>query len=674
MSNPLLETWTTPFGLPPFDRIEPEHFKPAFDTAFAEHNGEIDAIIENQDAPSFANTLEPYERAGALLRKVSAVFYNLASGNTNEALQAIQSDLAPRMAAHWSTIQMNEKLFARINAVYENNDQSALTDEQSALLTEIHKDFVRAGAALSPEARAEVEKLDEELAGLTTHFGQNMLKSINSFELFLDEADLAGVPQGIRDAAAEAARDRGQVGKYFFTITRSSMNPILQFADSRQVREKIYKAYLNLAAEGSFDNRPLAARISALRARRAQLLGFSSHAAYMLDDRMAKTPERALELLKDLWVPTQRKVEEEARDLQKKIQDEGQNFELAPWDWKYYAEKIRAERFDLNNDEVRPYFALPNVRDGAFYVAGRLYGLTFTRLDNVALPHADAEAYEVTNESGDHIGIFVADYYMRSSKRDGAWMSSLREQSNTHGRVRPIVTNTCNFPKPKPGEVALLSFDEVRTVFHEFGHALHGLLTEVTYEHLAGTSVKRDFVELPSQIMEHWAMEPEVLHHYARHVETGEVIPDRLITKIQAASSFGQGFITGEYLAASFLDFAWSQLETDVEQDTESFEAGAMAAIGLTDKIAPRYRSTYFSHIFSGGYSAGYYSYIWAEVLDCDGYEAFKENGIFDPATANAFKENILMKGGTADPMALYKAFRGREPEVTPLLKDRGLL
>ncbi|TNE41495.1 MAG: M3 family peptidase, partial [Alphaproteobacteria bacterium] len=620
MSNPLLEIWSTPFGLPPFDRIKPEHFGPAFDTAFAEHNGEIDAIFENTDGPTFENTLEPYERAGALLRKVSAVFYNLASGNTNEALQAIQSDLAPRMAAHWSAIQMNEKLFARINAVYENDDQSALTDEQSALLTEIHKDFVRAGAALSPEARDEVEKLDEELASLTTRFGQNILKSINSFELLLDETDLAGVPQGIRDAAAEAASERDHSGKYFFTITRSSMNPILQFADKRELREKIYKAYLNLAADEAFDNRPLAAKISALRAKRARLLGYTSHAAYMLDDRMAKTPERALELLQSLWNPTQKKVEEEADDLQKKIQEDGQNFELAPWDWKYYAEKIRAERFDLNDDEARPYFALPNVRDGAFYVAGRLYGLTFTPLDNVALPHVDAEAYEVTNESGDHIGIFIADYYMRSSKRDGAWMSSLREQSNTHGRVRPIITNTCNFPKPKPGEFALLSFDEVRTVFHEFGHALHGLLTDVTYEHLAGTSVKRDFVELPSQIMEHWAMEPEVLQHYARHIETGDVIPDALIAKIQAASAFGQGFKTGEYLAASFLDFAWCQIESDEEKDVEAFEAEAMAAIGLDSRIAPRYRSTYFSHIFSGGYSAGYYSYIWAEVLDCDGY------------------------------------------------------
>jgi peptidyl-dipeptidase Dcp len=674
MTNPFFESWDGPFGMPPFDRIRPEHFQPAFERGMAEQGEEIAAIIANPDAADFANTIEALDFSGALLSKVSKVFFNLTSANTSDEIQAIESKMAPLITVHHTKINTNSDLFARIEAVYQNRQQTDLTLEQIKLVEETHKSFVRAGAALNADARQSIAELDEELSRLDTSFGQNVLKDTNDFELILEQADLKGLPHSAIAAAAQEANDRGKDGKYIFTISRSSFTPFLQFAENRDLREKMYRAYTKCSDNNNAnDNKALVAKISSLRVRRANLLGFPSHAAYILDDRMAKTPEGALGLLKKLWGPTQEKVQQEADDLQAMIQQEGGNFELTPWDWWYYAEKVREQRYNLDPDEVKPYFELENVRDGAFFAAKKLYGITFERRTDLPLPHPEAQSFEVNDKDGRHLGVFIADYHMRASKRGGAWMSTYRDQSTARGEVRPIVSNNCNFPKAEPGEPVLLGFDEVQTLFHEFGHALHGLLTDVTYKRLSGTSVKRDFVELPSQIMEHWALEPEVMKSYARHIETGAPIPDELITKIRQSRTFNQGFKTTEYLAASFLDFAWCMLESEVERDVDELESKTLEDIGLIAQIEPRYRSTYFQHIFSGGYSAGYYSYIWAEVLDTDGYEAFSENGIFDPATAQSFRDNVLSKGGTEDPMELYKRFRGREPDIAPLLKERGL-
>jgi peptidyl-dipeptidase Dcp len=673
MNNPFFETWQTAYGMPPFDKIKDEHFLPAFERAFADHNVDIDRIATNDCSPTFTNTIEAMERAGALLRKVSGVFYNLSSSNTNDQLQAIEVELAPRSAAHFSRTYNHQGLFKRVSQIHVARGELALDVDQLLLLEDIYTEFVRAGAALSDAARPQVQALDESLAGLMTQFSQNILKDTNDFEMVVnDEQDLSGLPQSVLNAAGVEAEQRGMPGKYVFTVSRSSITPFLQYADSRELREKIYKAYTHNANNANaFNNQPIAGQIAALRVQRAQLLGYQTHAHYMLDDRMAKTPESVNQLLDSIWQPAQKKVAEEARDLQDTIQAEGNNFELAAWDWWYYTEKLRGKRYALDEDQVKPYFKLENVRDGAFDVARKLYGLTFKEVTNVPLYHPDVTSYEVSDADGSLIGLFLVDYFMRPSKQGGAWMSEFRAQSNLDASIRPIVVNTCNFPKSTP---CLLGMDEVTTLFHEFGHGLHGLLSQVRYESQSGTNVKQDFVELPSQIMEHWAIEPEVLRSYARHVDTGEVIPDEIIGKLLASDTFNQGFSTTEYLAAAYLDMAWSSLDTSDAPDVDSFEAQAMQAIKLIDAVAPRYKSSYFQHIFAGNsYSAGYYAYIWAEVLDADGFEAFKEKGIFDAATAQSFRQNILEKGGTGEAMSLYEAFRGRAPDVEPLLKNRGL-
>ncbi|MFP6806187.1 MAG: M3 family metallopeptidase [Pseudomonadales bacterium] len=674
MTNPFFDEWDTSFGVPPFDRITEAHYLPAFDQAFKEHNLEIEAIANNQAEPTFENTFEALERAGGLLDKVGGVFYNLTSSHTNDELQSIQMNLAPRMAAHRGDLYNNQNLFKRVKVVAGSTQGLGLDADQVQLVEDTLTSFVRAGAALGDKAREQVQTLDKELAGLRTRFDQNNLKDVNDFELVLDSEERGkGLPRSVLQAALVEGEQRGKPGKYVFTISRSSITPFLQFAEDRDLREKIYHAYTQCSNnDNEFANHEVLKKIASLRVRRANLLGFDSHAHYMLDDRMAKTSKGVTDLLDKIWAPTKIKVRKEAEDLQTRIQEDGGNFKLSPWDWWYYTEKIRAERFSLDDEEVKPYFKLENVRDGAFDVATKLYGLTFKEVHDVPKYHPDVAAYEVSDADGSLIGLFMVDYFMRPSKSGGAWMNEFRGQSNLDESIRPIVVNCCNFPKSDP---CLLGMDEVRTLFHEFGHGLHGLLSQVRYQSQSGTNVKQDFVELPSQIMEHWAIEPEVMRSYARHHETGEVIPDELIEKLLEVGTFNQGFGTTEYLAASYLDMAWHTLETDEEQDVESFEANAMEHIDLIDAIDPRYKSSYFSHIFSGdSYSAGYYSYIWAEVLDADGFEAFKENGIFDAATAKSFRENVLEKGGTADPMSLYKNFRGREPAVEPLLKDRGLL
>ena len=657
-------------GVPDFNAIKFEHYREAFDKGFMEHDEEIKAIVDNSNSPTFINTIESFERSGALLRRVGAVFFNLTSSNTTKELQALEREIMPKYAAHHNQITSNAELFKRIKAVKEGNE--TLSGEAFQLLAETHREFVRAGAELDDRKRKRVNAITEELAGLLTEFSQNVLKDTNEFEMILDEpADLAGLPNFVLKAASTEAAARGHSGKYAFTISRSSITPFLQYADSRELRERIYRAYTSCGTT-SVDNKPIIQRIVRLRAERAGLLGFPNHGEFMADDRMAGTTSAVKKLLDQVWKPCQQKVAKEAADLQQRIREEGNNFELAPWDWWYYTEKIRKERYDLDEEELKPYFRLESVRDGVFEVARKLYGITFHERTDLPVYHPDVVAYEVNEDDGGLIGYFLFDFFMRPSKRGGAWMSTFRDQSSMDGHVSPVVVNCCNFPKAEP---CLLGLDEVRTLFHEFGHGLHGLLSNVKYESLSGTSVKQDFVELPSQIMEHWALEPEVLRFYALHADSGEPMPDELVERLRGAATFNQGFETTEYLAACYLDLAWHGAEAAATVDVVAFEERAMRVIDKISMIDPRYKSSYFQHIFSGeDYSAGYYVYLWAEVLDADGYEAFKENGLFDRRTAQSFRDNILTKGGSVEPMRLYERFRGRAPEVMPLLRNRGLL
>ncbi|MBT5154804.1 MAG: M3 family metallopeptidase, partial [Gammaproteobacteria bacterium] len=617
MANPFFEPLPEN-GVPEFEKILSHHYEEAFERGFEEQNREIQAITRNREAPTFGNTIEAMERSGELLERVGNVFWNLTSSDTSDELQVLELALSPRLAAHNSQIYSDPALFKRVQAITESDQP--LDPEASQLLEEIHGSFVRAGAHLSESARERVNEITESLAGLTTRFGQNVLQDVNEFELVVDAAeDISGLPDSVLNAARSEAESRGKPGQYVFTISRSSITPFLQYADSRSLREKLYRAYTDCGTMTT-DNHPVIQEIIECRAERARILGFGSHADFMLDDRMAKTPEAVKGLLDRVWTPCQDKVAKEAQDLQSRIQEDGGNFELQPWDWWYYTEKIRQERFDLDEEAVKPYFKLENVRDGAFEVAHKLYGIKFEQVD-VPVYHPDVVAYEVTDADGSTIGIFLFDFFMRPSKQGGAWMSEFRGQSNLDEPVRPVIVNCCNFPKADP---CLLGMDEVRTLFHEFGHGLHGLLSKVRYPRLSGTNVKQDFVELPSQIMEHWALEPEVLKSYAIHHETGEPIPDELIKKLKSAQTFNQGFATTEYLAACYLDLAWHQQEGRAPEDVDGFERQAMDNIHKIKMVDPRYRSAYFRHVFEGEhYSAGYYVYIWAEVLDADGFEAF---------------------------------------------------
>ncbi len=669
MSNPFLEPLPDT-GIPAFDQIEFRHYREAFDLGLIEHNLEIEAIINNPEPATFDNTVEAMERSGSQLRRVVSVFWNLTSSDTNDELQSLEMEVVPEYTAHFGKITSNPALFERIKTVL--NGDEVFEGEKKQLLDETYRSFVRAGAELENVDRERVNVISEALAGLTTEFGQNVLKDTNEFELVLEkDEDLAGLPDFVLDMGKAEAEARDKPGKYVFTTSRSSITPFLQYAEKRDRREQIYNAYTQCGTRGS-DNHAIIQQIVSLRHERAGILGHASHADFMLDDRMAKTPDAVTNLLDQVWQPCQKRVAEEAADLQTRIQEDGGNFALEPWDWWYYTEKVRQDRFDLDEEEVKPYFRLENVRDGVFDVANKLYGIVFKHRADLPVYHPDVVAYEVSEADGSLIGYFLFDFFMRPSKQGGAWMSAFRDQSNLDEKIHPVIVNCCNFPKSDP---CLLGMDEVRTLFHEFGHGLHGLLSKVRYESLGGTNVKQDFVELPSQIMEHWAMEPEVLKSYARHIETNEPISDVLIEKLKASETFNQGFSTTEYLAACYLDLAWHQAKNPGDLEVDAFEQEAMNAIGKITMVDPRYKSSYFQHIFTGDhYSAGYYVYMWAEVLDADGYEAFKERGIFDAQTAKSFRENILEKGGTVDPMTLYKTFRGREPEVQPLLRNRGLL
>ncbi|HWD29239.1 MAG TPA: M3 family metallopeptidase [Rhizomicrobium sp.] len=673
MTNPFFEPWNTPFGAPPFDRIKPEHFRPAYDRALAEHASEIAAIAGDPAAPGFENTIVALEDSGQLLRKVEAVFWNLAGSHTDDALQEIERDISPVLAKHWNAVYLDAALFARIDALMGTGPKEKKSSgEEQRVLERYHLDFVRAGAKLAGANKDRLAAIVEELASLGTGFGQNVLADEQGFVLPLRDADLAGVPDFAKDAAAQTAKERGLDAAYAVTTSRSSVEPILQFADSRELREKVYRAWSSRGGNANaHNNDKIIGEMVRLRAERAHLLGYKTFADYKLADTMAKTPANARKLLGQVWAPARARALEERDALQAVIAEEGGNFPLAAWDWRYYAEKLRKARYDLDEAELKPYFQLENMIRAAFDTARRLFGLDFAERKDVPVYHPDVRVWEVTR-GGAHVGLFYGDYFARASKRGGAWMSSFRDQENMGRSVTPLIVNNCNFPK---GEPALLSFDEAQTLFHEFGHALHGLLSQVRYPRLSGTNVATDFVELPSQIFEHWLEVPQVLERFAIHAETGAPIPKSLIDKLTAARNFNQGFQTVEFLASAFVDLDYHALENPGAIDVAAFEAKALGDIGMPKEIAMRHASPHFLHIFSGdGYSAGYYSYMWSEVLDADGFEAFKEVAdAFDPATAQRLHDYIYSAGGTRDFADAYRLFRGRDPKIDALLEGRGL-
>jgi peptidyl-dipeptidase Dcp len=676
-TNPFFVEWTTPFATPPFPAIKDAHFMPAFEEGMARQKKEVDAVASSAEPPTFANTVEALERTGELLTRVGNVFYALTDNNTNETLQKIEGEVAPLLAQHGDDIILNDKLFQRVKTVWEGRGELVLNAEQARLLEKTYKAFVRNGAALEGEKKAELRKINEELAVLTVKFGENVLKEDNNFMLVLEtQEDLAGLPQDVVASAAETAQVKGLDGKWVFTLHKPSCIPFFQYSARRDLREKLFRAFIRRGDNNNeYDNKTILSKIAALRVKRAQLLGYRTHADYVLEENMAKTPASVYQFLDRLWSPALTMAKTEAGELQALIDKEGEGFRLEPWDWWYCAEKLKKAKYELDDEALRPYFELTAVRRGAFDVAGKLWGIRFEPRADIPVYHPDVEVFEVKEADGRHIGILYTDYFPRPSKRGGAWSGAIREQSVRDGRkVTPIIFNVGNFTKPTAEKPSLITFEEARTLFHELGHALNDLLSDVTYESLSGTNVSRDFVELGSQIMENWAGDPEVIKTYAKHYQTGEPIPQELVDRIKRADLFNQGFATVEYLAACYLDMDWHTLAEPVEQDAIAFENASMKKIGLIPEIIVRYRSPYFQHIFSGGYSAGYYSYIWCEVLDADAFQAFKETSLFDRATAQRFREDIYAKGGSEDPLALYVRFRGREPEVEPLLRRKGFL
>jgi peptidyl-dipeptidase Dcp len=674
--NPFFVKWNTPFGVPPFDQIENKHYMPAFEKAIKENRAEIDAIANSTEAPTFANTIEAFEKSGKLLDKVQGVFYNLSGAHTNAEMKKMEKELAPKLSALSDDINLNAKLFQRIKSVFSKKAELKLTSEQEMLLNKIYKGFERGGANLPAEKQDEFRKINAELAKLQVQFGDNVLNATNAFKMYIDKKeDLAGLPAGVVEAAALSAKEDGKDGKWLFTIQKPSLIPFLQYSDKRELREKMFRGYVEKCTK-SFDNRKIASKMAALRVKKANLLGFETHANFILDKNMAKNPETVYAFLDKIWEPALKAAKAEVKELQKMIKKEGKNFKLAAWDWWYYAEKLKKAKYDLSEEEIRPYFQLEKVRDGAFEVAKKLFGITFTELTNLPKYHPEVKTFEVKEADGTHIGIFYCDYFPRSSKRGGAWMNSIRKQSGwaTKNSVDPVIMNVCNFTKPTATTPSLLSVDEVQTLFHEFGHALHGLLSKCKYNYLSGTSTPRDFVELPSQIMENWSMHPEVLKLYAKHYKTGKVIPQELINKIDKAGKFNQGFITTEYMSAAILDMDWHTMKEAKEVDAQKFEDASLNKMGLIDEIVVRYRSPYFRHIFAGGYSSGYYGYLWAALLDADAFAAFTETDLFNKEVAKKFRENILQKGGTVDAMEMYKNFRGREPQPEALLKRKGFI
>ncbi len=672
--NPFFSEYTTPFQTPPFDKIKIEHYLPAFEEGIKIKRAELDAIINNPDKPTFENTIEAIEKSGKLLTKVSRVFFNISGSNGDDQTQKIAETITPELSKLNNDIFLNEKLFKRIKSINDEKEKLNLTAEQLKVLDNYYSDFVRNGIGLDEEKKTRLKKINEELSMLSLKFGDNLRKETNAIGLVIEnETDLVGLPDAVIKGASELAKQNGLEGKWAFNLQRPSFTPFLQYSEKRELREKLYKAYLMRGNNNNeFDNKDIIKKIIALRNEKVNLLGYKTYADFKLEKNMAKTPETVNKFLADLWTPALKRSKEEAAEMQKLIDAEGGNFKLAGWDWWYYAEKVKKEKYALDEEMLRPYFKMENVRQGAFDVASKLFGIQFVKRDDIPVYQPDVEVYEVKEADGTHIGILYTDYYPRSGKRAGAWMSYFRGQSNMDGEfITPLVVNVGNFSKPTENKPALLSFDEVNTLFHEFGHGLNGLFGNSVYPGAKRSPV--DFVELPSQIMENWASHPEVLKMYAKHYQTGEPIPDELIQKIINSQYFNKGFETVEYLAAAILDMDWHMLNDVSNIDVLKFEEESLNKIGLIPEIASRYQSTNFNHIFGGdGYSAGYYGYMWSGVLDSDAFGAFLENGLFDKATAESFRRNILEKSGSDDPMNLYVKFRGREPKSDALIQKLG--
>ncbi len=674
--NPVLADSSLPFGAPEFAKYQSADYEAAFMEGLAEQRAEIDAVANNTEAPTFDNTIAALERSGKKLAKVSGVFYNLNETDADDVMRETEKKLSPILTEHSAYMTMNEALFARVKALYDTKASLGLTREQEMVLDKYYRMFVKGGALLDAEKKAQLMEIDKQLSLASIEFGENALAETNAFELVItDEKDLAGLPQSSINAAREAAQAAGKEG-WLFTLHKPSWIPFLQYADNRELRKQMYLGYINRGDNNNEnDNKAVIARILKLRQQKAQLFGYETFAQYQLEDKMAKTPEAAYNLLMTIWNAALPKAKAEAAELQKMMDAEGKGEKLEAWDWWYYTEKLREAKYALSESELRPYFSLDNVRKGAFMVSERLFGMKFRPVEGLDVYHPEVETFEVLDGDGSHLALFYTDYFPRTTKRAGAWMNNIVDASNIDGEnQRPMIVNVGNFTLPTGDTPSLLTIDETRTLFHELGHALHGFLTQTKYPSVSGTSVARDFVELPSQIMEHWAIEPEVMKMYALHYETGEPITDELIAKMQATSSFNSGFETVELVGAALLDMEYHMLTDYTDFEANTFEKSVAAKIGLIPQIAFRYRGPYFNHVFSGGYAVGYYSYLWAEVLDADGFEAFKEKGIFDEATGRSFRKNILEMGGSEEPMTLYKRFRGAEPNPEALLRNRGLI
>ena len=676
-ANPLLAAWQTPFETPPFAEIAPEHFIPAFEQAFADHSAEIAAITHDPSSPDFANTITALERSGKLLAKVSAVFYDLVSANSNPAILAIDKEVSLRMARHWSPIMMNAVLFGRIAMLHDNRASLTLTGEQMRLLERTYTRFHRAGAGLSEDAKKRMAEINERLAHLGTAFSHHLLGDEQDWFMELLEGDRAGLSDSFIASAKAAAEERGMAGKAIVTLSRSSVEPFLKSSARRDLREKVFKAFTARGDNGNAnDNNAVIVEILSLREESARLLGFPTFAAYRLEDSMAKTPEAVRSLLERVWKPARARALADRDAMQGLIAEEGGNFALAPWDWRYYAEKLRQAKANFDDAAIKPYLALDHMIEAAFDCAGRLFGVTFTERNDIPVWHPDVRVWEVKDAEGHHKGLFYGDYFARPSKRSGAWMTSLRDQQKLDGAIAPLIINVCNFAKGADGEPSLLSPDDARTLFHEFGHGLHGMLSNVTYPSLSGTSVFTDFVELPSQLYEHWQEQPQVLQQFARHYQTGEPLPEDLLKRFLAARKFNQGFATVEFVSSALIDLEFHTQPAVASRDVRAFERTELEKIGMPEEIVLRHRPTQFGHIFSGDhYAAGYYSYMWSEVMDADAFGAFEEAGdIFDPEVARRLHDDIYSTGGSVDPEAAYVAFRGREPEPEALLRQRGLV
>lgn len=673
-TNPFFGEWNTPFQTPPFDQIKLEHYLPAFEEGMKLQKAAVDAIVNSADDPTFENTIHALETSSEFLDRVENVFFALNSSNTNEEMQSLARKLTPMLSKHGDDINLNPKLFERVKKIYDKRSSINLSPEEKTVLDNYYIGFVRSGSNLDEAGKEKLRKLNEEMSMLTLKFGENMLKETNAVGLALNDAqDLAGLPADMIAAAGEMARSKQMQEMYAFTLQKPSFIPFLQYAERRDLREKLFKAYLNRCNNSNeFDNKKVLSKIASLRVTRANLMGYKTHSDFVLERNMAKIPENVYKFLKEIWTPALKRASGEAAAMQEIITREGKDFKLEPWDWWYYAEKLKKEKYSLDEEMLRPYFKMENVRQGVFEVASKLYGIQFVERKDIQVYHPDVKVFEVKEADGRHLGIFYSDYFPRDGKRSGAWSSSFRGQSNMNGKfITPLVFNVGNFAKPTAEKPSLMSLDEVNTLFHEFGHALHSLFANTSYP--SARWVPRDFVELPSQIMENWATEPKVLKMYARHYQTGEPMPDQIIEKLLNARHFNQGFETVEYIAASILDLDWHTLTDTSMMDVPSFEKKSLTSIGLIPQIESRYQSTNFQHIFAGGYSAGYYSYLWAAVLDADAFNAITEKDLFDKKMAQSFRANVLSGTGASDAMDAYKRFRGSEPKPDALLKKRGL-